>query len=118
MRKKLTIGLSLALSGRYAMMGRQAETALALFAADCNASGGIELGGTRYEIEIECNDDQSKAGCAGLIYRQLCASGRPDLLFSPYGSSLARAAAPVAEEAGMLFVNHGGADDEVYQRGY
>jgi branched-chain amino acid transport system substrate-binding protein len=118
MTNKLIIGLSLSLSGRYAMMGRQAETALALFASDCNASGGLELSGRRYEVEINCTDDQSDRLRAALIYRELCDGRRPGLLFSPYGSSLARATAPVAEQGAMLFVNHGGADDDLYRRGY
>jgi branched-chain amino acid transport system substrate-binding protein len=117
-KKKLTIGLSLSLSGRYATMGRQAETALRLFAADCNAAGGIDLDGGRREVAIECIDDGSNRRSAASIYRDLIASGRVELLFSPYGSVLSRATAPIAEEAGMLFLNHGGADDELYRRGY
>ena len=34
---KITIGLSLSLSGEYAAMGREAETAIRLFIADANA---------------------------------------------------------------------------------
>jgi branched-chain amino acid transport system substrate-binding protein len=115
---KLTIGLSLSLSGRYAAMGSQAEAALRLFAADTNAAGGIEVDGQRYEIDLQCADDQGDRRCAESIYRELCSSRRIKLLFSPYGSALTRAAAPIAEAAGLLFVNHGGADDSLYQRAY
>jgi branched-chain amino acid transport system substrate-binding protein len=115
---KLTIGLSLSLSGRYAAMGSQAEAALRLFAADANAAGGIEVDGQRYEIELQCADDQGDQRRAESIYRELSSSRRINLLFSPYGSALTRAAAPVAEEAGLLFVNHGGADDSLYQHAY
>ncbi len=116
--RKLTIGLSLSLSGPYAAMGRQAESALRLFAADSNAAGGVEIGGQRLEIALECADDQGDRRRAELIYRELCSSRQVDVLFSPYGSALARAAAPIAEVAGRLFVNHGGADDGLYQRAY
>jgi branched-chain amino acid transport system substrate-binding protein len=115
---KLTIGLSLSLSGRYAAMGRQADSALRLFAADTNAGGGVEIGGRRHDIALECVDDQGDRGRAESIYRELSSSRPVNLLFSPYGSSLARAAAPIAHAAGLLFVNHGGADDGLYQRGY
>jgi branched-chain amino acid transport system substrate-binding protein len=115
---KLTIGLSLSLSGRYASMGSQAESALRVFAADANAAGGLEIDGRRREIALQCIDDQSDERRAKSIYQELCASRRVDLLLSPYGSSLARAAAPIAEEAGLPFVNHGGADDGLYRRGY
>ena len=37
-----------------------------------------------------------------------------DVLLGPYSSELTRVAAPIAEQAGMLFVNHGGADDDIF----
>jgi len=115
---KLTIGLSMSLSGPYAAMGCQAESALRLFVADANAGGGVESGGQRYEIALDLVDDHGDVRRAASIYRELCASRQVDLLFSPYGSAVTRAAAPIAEEAGSLFVNHGGADDGLYQRAY
>jgi branched-chain amino acid transport system substrate-binding protein len=116
--KKLTIGLSLSLSGPYATMGRQAEAALRMFVADANAAGAVQLAGVRHELALDCIDDEGKRERAVQIYRELCSNHRADLLFSPYASALARATAPIAEDAGMLFVNHGGAGDELYQRGY
>jgi branched-chain amino acid transport system substrate-binding protein len=115
--KKLTIGLSLSLSGPYAMMGRQAEAALRLFVADVNATGAAQIAGLRHEIALECIDDEGKRGRAAEIYRELI-NRHVDVLFGPYSSTMARGAAPVAEQAGMLFVNHGGADDDLYRRGY
>src|SRR4029077_5999542 len=40
-KMKITIGLSLSLSGEYAAMGREAETSLRLFIADANASSSL-----------------------------------------------------------------------------
>jgi branched-chain amino acid transport system substrate-binding protein len=115
---KLTIGLSLSLSGRYAAMGCQAESALRLFAADANAAGGIEIAGQRHDVALKYADDNGDQRRAASIYRDLCSDHQADLLFSPYGSALTRSAAPIAEAATRLFVNHGGADDGLYQRGY
>jgi branched-chain amino acid transport system substrate-binding protein len=108
----------MSLSGPYAAMGCQADAALRLFTADTNAGGGVEIRGQRHDIALECVDDQGDQRRSASIYRELCSNRRADLLFSPYGSSLTRAAAPIAEEAGLLFVNHGGADDSLYQRKY
>ena len=115
---KLTIGLSLSLSGPYAAMGCQAESALRLFTADANAAGSVEISGQRHDIALECADDRGDQRRAESIYRELSSSRQANLLFSPYGSALTRAAAPIAEAAGLLFVNHGGADDGLYQRAY
>jgi branched-chain amino acid transport system substrate-binding protein len=118
MTRDLTLGLSLSLSGKYAAMGRQAEAALGLFVADINAAGGIAVGGARRRITPECFDDQSRAERVREIYREVCFGRRANLIFGPYSSALARAAAPIVEEAGLLMVNHGGADDNLHDRGY
>jgi len=115
---KLTIGLTLSLTGRYAAMGRQAAAALAMFAADQNAAGGIQIGAERREVVIRCQDDQSNPRLCAEIYRSLCFENRADLIFGPYSSDLTRVATPIAEQAGMVMVNHGGADDSLYRKKY
>ncbi|MGD0073816.1 MAG: ABC transporter substrate-binding protein [Candidatus Binataceae bacterium] len=118
MTDRLTIGLSLSLTGQYAAMGRQAEAAIRLFVADQNAAGGVAIGGRRFELGLECDDDQSNPARCAEIYRSLCFENRAGLIFGPYSSSLARVAAPIAERAGIVMVNHGGADDDLYRQKY
>jgi len=115
---KITIGLSLSLTGEYAPMGRQAETAIRLFVADANASLALRIAGERCEFALECHDDASDPKRCAEIYRSLCADRRADIIFGPYSNRLARVAAPIAEQSGRLFVNHGGAGDELYEHGY
>jgi branched-chain amino acid transport system substrate-binding protein len=117
MAERLSVGLSLSLSGGYAAMGRQAEAAIKLFVDDLNAAGGVRIGGRPYELTLRCDDDQSDARRCAEIYRTLCGPERIDLLLGPYSSRLARAAAPIAEAAGMVMLNHGGADDGLYASG-
>jgi len=114
---RLSVGLSLSLSGAYAAMGRQAEAALKLFVDDLNATGGVRVGGRAYELALRCHDDQSDARHCAKIYSTLCGPERVDLLLGPYSSRLARAAAPIAEAAGMVMLNHGGADDGLFAQG-
>jgi len=109
---KITIGLSLSLTGEYAPMGRQAELAIRLFIADANASSALRVGGERCEFALECHDDASDPVRCAEIYRSLCADRRVGVIFGPYSNRLARVAAPIAEQSGRLFVNHGGAGDE------
>jgi len=99
-------------------MGRQAETAIRLFVADQNAAGGMRIGARRFELALECHDDQSDPARCAEIYRSLCFENRANLIFSPYSSALTRVAAPIAEQAGLVMVNHGGADDELYRQKY
>lgn len=115
---KITLGLSLSLTGEYAPMGRQAETAVRLFVAEANASGALRVGGERGEFALECHDDASDPARCAEIYRALCADRCTDVVFGPYSSRLTRVAAEIAEQSGRVFINHGGAGDELYDRGY
>ena len=114
MADRLTIGLSLSLTGKYAPMGRQAERGLRLFVADINAGGGARIGRRHYELELHCEDDCSERAKCVEVYRSMCFENRAELLLGPYSSELARCAAPIAERAGVLMVNHGGADDRLH----
>ncbi|HUY26763.1 MAG TPA: ABC transporter substrate-binding protein [Candidatus Binataceae bacterium] len=115
---KITLGLSLALSGKYAPMGTQAQAALRLFAADANAGGGIRLGAERAELDLVCIDDRSDPARGAEIYRALIADNHADLLLGPYASDLVAATAPIAEAAGRVFINHGGTADSLYEQRY
>jgi branched-chain amino acid transport system substrate-binding protein len=113
--EKIRIGLSLSLTGAYATMGRQAEAALALFVSSTNSGAPIRINGESREVELHCADDASDATRCAEIYRSLCAADHHlDVLLGPYSSKLTRVAAPIAEDAGMLLVNHGGADDDIF----
>jgi len=115
---KLTLGLSLSLSGAFAPIGRQIEDALRLFIADVNAAGGVTIDGERCYYALRCHDDRSdKTRCAG-IYRELCGGTGTDIVLGPYSSELTAVAAPIADEHKRLFVNHAGAADDLYQHGY
>lgn len=115
---RLTFGLSLSLSGAYAPMGRQANAALRLLISDLNTAGGIRVGGEAREVALECHDDASDPHRCAEIYRSLCCGNRADIILGPYSSQLTRVAAPIAEEAGMVLVNHGGAADDLYSHKY
>jgi branched-chain amino acid transport system substrate-binding protein len=112
--RKIVIGLSLPLTGEYAPHGLQIEAALRLLEGDLNSAGGIELLGERHKFEFEYRDDASRRDRALEIYRWLCFDRRADLIFGAYSTALTRIAASVADAAGMLLINHGGAGDDLY----
>ncbi len=87
---------------------------MGLFVSDLNSTGGIRVGGEAREVALECLDDASDPLRCAEIYRSLCCEHRVDVVLGPYSSQLTRVAAPIAEQAGMLFVNHGGAADDLY----
>ena len=114
MRSEFTIGLSLSLTGAYAPMGRQAETALRWFETSSNGAGGVRIGAARRPVRLLIYDDRSSAAEVRQIYRGLSNSEEVDLLLGPYSSGLTRAAAGIAREHGRLLINHGGAANDLH----
>jgi branched-chain amino acid transport system substrate-binding protein len=115
---EITLGLSVSLSGRFAALGRQIEDALRLCVADINAAGGVMIGRERSYFALRCHDDCSEQTRCAAIYRELCAGAGSNIVLGPYSSELTAVAAPIAEEYGRLLINHAGAADDLYSRGY
>lgn len=86
---------ALALSGRYAPMGRQAAAGLRAWAAAAGAALRVE-------------DDRSEPARAAELTAALAAGA--DLVFGPYGSGPARAVARAMAGRPEVVWNHGGAE--------
>jgi branched-chain amino acid transport system substrate-binding protein len=116
----ITAGAALSLSGRFAVQGEQARRGLVLWAEHVNNQGGLALGpgAARRPVELRVYDDGSKIAGATAGTERLIVQDRVNLLFGPYGSVLAIAAAEVAERHGRVLWNHGGSSDALEQRGW
>ena len=116
----LRVGIPASLSGQFQAQGRQALVGLQAWADDVNRAGGIALDcrGPGAEVSVIHHDDSSKPEQSKQITERLITQDRVELLFGPYSSVLARAAAQVAESHHRLIWNQGGASDDIYQQGY
>ncbi len=106
--------MPVSLSGQFrALAGLQA------WAADANRAGGLPLSraGPRRTVQVLYYDDAGRRDQVRRVTRRLITEDKVDLLMGPYSSVLARAAAEVAEEHGMLLWNQGGASDDIYEQG-
>ena len=83
-----------------------------------NQAGGLAAGGPVSRVELVHYDDASLAERAAAATLKLIREDRVDLLFGPYSSGLARAAAEVAAQEGQLLWNQGGAAEAIYQPGH
>ena len=116
---EITVGLSISLTGRYALQGRQVLQGIQLWQSYVNAQGGIALGAQeRRPVRVNYYDDQSRVGRAQTNIRRLIRKDRVDALFGPYSSALTMAAARIAEEQGKVLWNHSGSSDEIFKQGF
>lgn len=87
----IRIGLSVALSGGSAALGRQVLAGLELWRDDVNAKGGL-LG---RPVQLIAYDDQTQPATVPAIYTKLITVDKVDLLLGPYATNLIAAAMPV-----------------------
>ena len=114
MGEEVTVGASLALTGRYAPQGGQAAAGLRLWARDANAAGGFSLGeGAQRPLRLVICDDGSRGAGVEANLAHLLDEQPVDVVFGPYGSDLALRAARLAAARGRILWNHAGASDAV-----
>jgi branched-chain amino acid transport system substrate-binding protein len=116
---KIVIGHPACLSGKYAKAGEQAIGGIkACVDWVNNTYGGVLIGGKRIPIEYKFYDSESKKEGVTSLIERLITVDKVNVVFSSYSSGLTLAGAPVAERYSMLYMDHGGASDRIFQQGF
>jgi branched-chain amino acid transport system substrate-binding protein len=116
---KVVIGHPACLSGKYAKAGEQALGGVkACVNWVNNVYGGIEVGGKKYTIEYKYYDCESKKEAVTSLIGRLITVDKVNVVFAPYSSGLTLRGAPVAEARQMLYMDHGGANNKIFQQGF
>jgi branched-chain amino acid transport system substrate-binding protein len=116
-KQSITIGMAISLSGRYALLGRQALEGLECYVRDVNATGGIFLKseGRKLPVSLVIEDDESDESKIRSLVEKLIRQDHIDLLIGPYGSGLTLAAAEMADAFQYVLWNHSGSSDEIFE---
>jgi len=116
---KIVIGHPACLSGKYAKAGEQAIGGIkACIDWVNNVYGGVLVGGKRVPLEYKYYDCESKKEPVTSLIARLITVDKVNVVFSAYSSGLTLAGAPVAERYNMLYMDHGGASDRIFQQGF
>jgi len=116
--QEIKIGLSVSVSGKFRLQGRQALDGVLLWQSHANASGGISIGGTRRPVRLIWHDDSGHASRVRENVQRLIENDHVHVLLGPYSSGLTIAAAEIAEDHGRTIWNYGGTSDEIFRRGW
>jgi branched-chain amino acid transport system substrate-binding protein len=116
-KQSITLGMAVSLSGRYAVLGRQALEGLECYMRDVNAAGGVMLKseGKKLPVSLVVEDDESDENKIRALVEKLVQQDHVDVLIGPYGSGLTLAAAEVADSLGWALWNHSGSSDEIFE---
>ncbi|HYM72138.1 MAG TPA: amino acid ABC transporter substrate-binding protein [Stellaceae bacterium] len=97
--KPITIGLSMALTGGLAAVGKTGLLAFQIWAEDVNKKGGL-LG---RPVKLIYYDDQSNPATVPGIYTKLIDIDKVDLLVSGYATNMVAPAMPIVMQKNRLF---------------
>ena len=118
--QKLKLGVSISLSGRYSLQGKESFEGLKLWVRDVNQSSGIFV--RKYDkklpVKLIFYDDESTAERCQSLVEKLIVEDKVDILIGPYSSGLTRAAVPIAQDYKKILWNHGGSSDDITKEGY
>ncbi len=110
----VTIGVSLSFSGDFKDDGLAMKQGYQLWANTVNSNGGL-LG---RPVKLVILDDKSDPDQVAKNYSTLIHSDHVDLVFGPFSSLLTKAAAPVVQNAGYVFVEGAGGAPSVFTNGW
>ncbi|MBI4773897.1 MAG: amino acid ABC transporter substrate-binding protein [Deltaproteobacteria bacterium] len=118
-RDSILVGHPECLSGKFAKAGEQAIGGVKGCIKWINeVYGGVSVGGKKLPIEYVNYDCESKKEVVTSLIERLITVDKVNFLLTPYSSPLTLAGAPVAEKYGMLYLDHGGASDRIFEQGF
>ncbi|MDF1537027.1 MAG: amino acid ABC transporter substrate-binding protein [bacterium] len=115
----IVIGHPATLSGSQAKAGEQAVGGVKA-AIDWvnNTRGGVMVGGKKMMLDYKVYDCESKKESVTSLLERLVTTDKVNFLFAPYSSGLTLAGATVAEKYGVVYMDHGGASDNIFKQGF
>ena len=84
-----------------------------LWAHDVNERGGLDVGGTKYMIEIIEYDDQTNPAETNKAVQRLMTQDGADFVLPPYSTGLNLAAAPIYQQFGLPMVTSTATTDQI-----
>ncbi|MBW1861629.1 MAG: amino acid ABC transporter substrate-binding protein [Deltaproteobacteria bacterium] len=116
---KIVIGHPACLSGKYAKAGEQAIGGIkACIDWVNNTYEGVKVAGKRVPLEYKYYDCESRKEAVTSLIGRLITVDKVNVVFAPYSSGLTLRGAPVTESHRMLYMDHGGANNRIFQQGF
>lgn len=110
----IALGAAISLTGDLANEGNLYLDSYKMTIRDVNEKGGVEVGGTTYNLELKYYDDESSASTSRQLYQRLIERDGVEYLLGPYSSGVTLAAQPVVQRAQLPMVQGGGASSEIF----
>ncbi len=100
----IKVGLNVELTGSIPVVGESSKTAAELAVKEVNDAGGLEVGGTKYKVELMVEDNEDKAESAAAAAQKMATAGVLAMI-GPNASRNAIPASVVAESSLMPMIS-------------
>ncbi len=114
--KKLVFGGSIPLSGGAAETGLNVNNGYATAVRFLNEQGGVDIAGTKYQLELKLFDDASDPSRAVTLIQRLI-DDNVDFFLGSFGSNIVLPTAAITERAEKPMVQAGGGSDQIFTQG-
>ena len=115
---KLTIGIAISYSGKFAKEGELARNGYDLFRDQINEKGGIKVGNQRYLVEYKYYDDKSDQSTAASLVEKLITEDKVKYIFGPFSSDITFATSAIGEKYKVVTMAALANAEKVYTRGF
>jgi branched-chain amino acid transport system substrate-binding protein len=100
----IKVGLNVELTGSIPVVGESSKNAAELAVKEVNDAGGLDVGGTKYKVDLQVEDNEDKAESAAAVAQKLASSGALAMI-GPNASRNAIPASVVAESSAMPMIS-------------
>ena len=115
--RKIVFGGSVPLSGGAAETGLNVNNGYQTAVKFLNEQGGVDIGGTKYQLELRLFDDASDPSRATTLIQRLL-DDNVDFFLGSFGSNIVLPTAAITERAEKPMVQAGGGSDQIFTQGY
>jgi branched-chain amino acid transport system substrate-binding protein len=113
----IKVGQYASLTGETSTFGVESNAGLTFAIDELNAAGGIEVGGKKMKVEVETQDDQSKADEAKTVAVKFASDAKVVAVIGEVASSRSKTAAPEFQRAGIPMISPSSTNPEVTKVG-
>jgi branched-chain amino acid transport system substrate-binding protein len=101
----IKIGVNAELTGSVPVVGQSCKNAALMAAEEINAAGGLDVGGTKYQVKMLVEDNEDKAESAAAAAQKLINQNKVLGMIGPNASRNAIPAASVAESSKVPMIS-------------
>ncbi len=113
-KEPVKIGVTLSLTGKFAVIGKSQKNGFKLWETHINEKGGL-LG---RKVEVIIYDDKSDTETAKALYEHMIVKEKMDFLFGPYSSLITEAVLPITEKYNYPLLISGAGADSLWEKNY